>query len=102
MKAPDAPQMALSTLTQLSNLISQSVAILERISTETGIALPDLDKPTITVESEVLRTNSAAIEAARVIAAAGLQLAALTMPPKDYVFEVVFGVSTFHYFNSCF
>ncbi|KAJ7262508.1 S-adenosyl-L-methionine-dependent methyltransferase [Mycena rebaudengoi] len=91
MKAPDAPQMALSTLTQLSNLISQSVAILERISTETGIALPDLDNPTITVESEVLRTNSAAIEAARVIAAAGLQLAALTMPPKDYVFEVVFG-----------
>ncbi|KAJ7309358.1 S-adenosyl-L-methionine-dependent methyltransferase [Mycena albidolilacea] len=93
MKAPDAPgpQMALSTLTQLSNLISQSVATLERISTETGIALPDLDNPTIAVESEVLRTNAAAIEAARVIAAAGLQLAALTMPPKDYVFEVVFG-----------
>ncbi|KAF8206050.1 O-methyltransferase-domain-containing protein [Mycena galopus ATCC 62051] len=83
--------MALSTLTQLSNLISKSVATLERISTETGIALPDLDNPTITVESDVLRTNAAAIEAARVIAAAGLQLAALTMPPKDYVFEVVFG-----------
>ncbi|KAJ6461735.1 O-methyltransferase [Mycena sanguinolenta] len=83
--------MALSTLTQLSNLISQSVATLERISTETGIALPDLDNPTIAVESDVLRTNTAAIEAARVIAAAGLQLAALTMPPKDYVFEVVFG-----------
>ncbi|KAJ7110473.1 hypothetical protein C8R44DRAFT_883614 [Mycena epipterygia] len=91
MKAPDAPQMALSTLTQLSNLISQSVATLERISTETGIALPDLDNPTIAVESEVLRTNAAAIEAAKIIAAAGLQLAALTMPPKDYVFEVVFG-----------
>ncbi|KAF7353515.1 S-adenosyl-L-methionine-dependent methyltransferase [Mycena sanguinolenta] len=83
--------MALSTLTQLSNLISQSVATLERISTETGIALPDLDYPTIAVESELLRTNTAAIEAARAIAAAGRQLAALTMPPKDYVFEVVFG-----------
>ncbi|KAJ7906790.1 S-adenosyl-L-methionine-dependent methyltransferase [Mycena leptocephala] len=91
MKDPGASEMALSTLTQLSNLISQSVATLERISTETGIPLPDLDNPTIAAESDVLRTNATTIEAARLIAAAGLQLAALTMPPKDYVFEVVFG-----------
>jgi hypothetical protein len=101
MKDPGASEMALSTLTQLSNLISQSVATLERISTETGIPLPDLDNPTIAAESDVLRTNATAIEAARLIAAAGLQLAALTMPPKDYVFEVVFGVSTLHHFDSC-
>ncbi|KAJ7804660.1 S-adenosyl-L-methionine-dependent methyltransferase [Mycena leptocephala] len=85
--------MALSTLTQLSKLISQSVATLEQISTETGIPLPDLDNPTIAAESDVLRTNATAIEAARLIAAAGVQLAALTMPPKDYVFEAVFGVA---------
>ncbi|KAJ7864345.1 O-methyltransferase-domain-containing protein [Mycena leptocephala] len=66
-----------------------------------GIALPDLDNPTIAAESEVLRTNATTIEAARLIAAAGLQLAALTMPPKDYVFEVAFGVTALHHLNTC-
>ncbi|KAJ7617899.1 O-methyltransferase-domain-containing protein [Roridomyces roridus] len=83
--------MSLSTLTQLSNLISQSVATLERVAVETNTSLPDLDNPLLSDESDALRINAVAIEAARVIAAAGRQLAALTMRPKDYVFEVVFG-----------
>ncbi|KAJ7501102.1 S-adenosyl-L-methionine-dependent methyltransferase [Mycena galericulata] len=87
-----SPQMShLSALVQLSNLISESVATLQRISSETGTTVPDLDAPADSAGPEVFSATPAAANAARIIAAAGLQLAALTMRPHEVVLEVIHG-----------
>ncbi|KAJ7106838.1 hypothetical protein C8R43DRAFT_905979, partial [Mycena crocata] len=80
-----------STLIQLSELIAESVAALQVICDTDGIRIPDLDDGSIPIESLPFGTNNAATKLGKVIAAAGLQLAALTMPPKEVLLEVMHG-----------
>jgi hypothetical protein len=79
----------LSSLVQLSKLISESVATLEKLSSEHDTPLPELDA---TAPCEDFKAIPGAAKAARVIASAGLQLAALMMSPLEAVSDVVFGV----------
>ncbi|KAJ7232370.1 S-adenosyl-L-methionine-dependent methyltransferase [Mycena rebaudengoi] len=80
---------SLSSLVQLSKLISESVVTLEKLSSEHNSPLPELD---ITAPCEDFKAIPGAAKAARVIASAGLQLAALMMSPLEAVNDVVWGV----------
>ncbi|KAJ7795876.1 S-adenosyl-L-methionine-dependent methyltransferase [Mycena olivaceomarginata] len=80
---------SLSSLVQLSNLISESVATLEKLSSEHNSPLPELD---VTASCEDFKAIPGAAKAARVIASAGLQLAALMMSPPEAVNDVVWGI----------
>nr|KAJ7278712.1 hypothetical protein C8J57DRAFT_1221550 [Mycena rebaudengoi] len=81
----------LSSLVQLSKLISESIATVEKLSSEYDTPLPELDA---TAPCEDFKAIPGAAKAARVIASAGLQLAVLMMSPLEAVSAVVWGIST--------
>lgn len=83
-----------SQILQLSDLISQSVAVLENICKDQQLAFPRLED-SFTPESEAFRLNATAAEAANIIAAAALQLAAVVIPPPASVLLVTAGVGSF-------
>ncbi|KAJ7615368.1 S-adenosyl-L-methionine-dependent methyltransferase [Roridomyces roridus] len=80
---------ALPDLRQLATLILNSVTTLERISCETNTTIPNLDDAES--QSEVFGATPEARNAARVIAAAGLQIANLVRPPREVLFDVIHG-----------
>ncbi|KAF7377232.1 S-adenosyl-L-methionine-dependent methyltransferase [Mycena sanguinolenta] len=65
---------------QLLALITQSVETLEAACQSSGTSIPDL-RTSFTPPSEDFRANPEAAEAARIIAAAALQLEAIVTPP---------------------
>ena len=84
--------MSQTTISQLAHLISNSVATLERVCQENQLAIPDLDSPGFTPQSEAFRANTVAAEMAKLAAAACLQLSASLLPPTDAVFQLAAGV----------
>jgi len=69
MTKPD-PTTAILTV-ELSKIISDSVATLERVCKQNSFSFPRLDEP-FTPSSEAFRANPEAAEAANKIAAAAL------------------------------
>ncbi|KAJ8502546.1 hypothetical protein ONZ45_g11654 [Pleurotus djamor] len=83
-RSPDLSPLAL--LRTLSDLISKNISILE----STNVAVPDLDAP-FHPESEGFRSLPDAAEAANIISAAALQLAAVLVPPQVTLYHAVGG-----------
>lgn len=83
-----------STLIELSNIISTAVTSLDKACTDSGTPFPGLDVP-FSPSSESFRANSQAAEAANVIAAAAMQLAAMVLPPPAAIFTLISGVSVY-------
>ena len=79
-------------ISQLLSLITEATATLDKTCTASGTDLPDLTVP-FYAESEAFRQDPIAEEAANVIGAAALQLAALVMPPHLSMFNLIGGVS---------
>lgn len=80
-----------SQLIALSQLISQSVAQIDQVCKDNNLVFPHLDEP-YTSSTEEYRTNQTAADAANVIAAAALQLAATVLPTAESVSNIIFAV----------
>jgi len=87
---PRHPAMT-SPIKDLSQIISDSVASLEKVCKKNNTPFPSLDEP-FSPPSEAFRADPEAAEAANKIAAAALQLAANVLPPPAALFTVVSGV----------
>ena len=88
-----------SSIKELSQIISDSVASLEKVCEKNDTPFPSLDDP-FSPPSEAFRLDPEAAEAANKIAAAALQLAATVLPPPAALFTVVSGVCAFDFFVS--
>ncbi|KAL0948448.1 hypothetical protein HGRIS_011021 [Hohenbuehelia grisea] len=77
-----------TTLLQLSGLINDSIASLVKVCEDSGYAVPDLHATPATEDTETFRSNPAAKEAANIIIAAALQLAATLSPPSTHVLNI--------------
>ncbi|KAF7368277.1 S-adenosyl-L-methionine-dependent methyltransferase [Mycena venus] len=75
---------------QLLALITQSVETLEAACESSGTTIPDLHTA-FAPPSEEFRANPEAAEAARIIAAAALQLEAIVSPPQVSLYRVITG-----------
>ncbi|KAF7335897.1 S-adenosyl-L-methionine-dependent methyltransferase [Mycena sanguinolenta] len=75
---------------QLLVLITRAVETLEAASQTSGTTIPDLHTP-FTPSSEAFRANAEAAEAARIIAAAALQLEAIVTHPYVSLYRIVAG-----------
>ncbi|TFY59550.1 hypothetical protein EVG20_g7747 [Dentipellis fragilis] len=75
---------------QLLRLIADSLSIVQQSCTDKGAQLPDLDAP-FTPSSEAFRADPSAAEAANIISAAALQLAAIFTPPQVSLYHVAGG-----------
>lgn len=84
--------MSQSVISQLARLISNSVETLEKVCQDNGLNLPDLNALGFSRETEAFRGNAVAAEAAKVAAAACMQLIASLAPPTDTVYNLVVGV----------
>jgi hypothetical protein len=87
---PRHPAMMTSPIKDLSQIISDSVASLEKVCKKNNTPFPSLDDP-FSPTSEAFRSDPEAAEAANKIAAAALQLAATVLPPPAALFTVVSG-----------
>lgn len=81
-----------SPVRQLIVLINQNASILEAVCSQTSTSTPDLNEP-FHPSTEAFRSIPVAAEAANVICAAALQLAAILMPPQVTLYHVTGGVS---------
>jgi hypothetical protein len=81
-----------SPVRQLLALITQSVETLEAACQSSGTTIPDLHTA-FAPPSEDFRANPEAAEAARIIAAAALQLEAIVTPPQVSLYRIFTGVS---------
>ncbi|KAL0952726.1 hypothetical protein HGRIS_006959 [Hohenbuehelia grisea] len=79
-----------SPLRQLLDLLTQSVSALEQSCAARGTKIPDLNAP-FHPASEAFRADPAAAEAANIISAASLQLAAIMTPPPISMYSVIGG-----------
>ncbi|KAJ7657239.1 S-adenosyl-L-methionine-dependent methyltransferase [Mycena polygramma] len=75
---------------QLLALITASAETLEAACESSGTTIPDLHEP-FAPPSEAFRTNATAAEAARIIAAAALQLEAMVTPPQVSLYRIIGG-----------
>ncbi|PPQ95287.1 hypothetical protein CVT26_014861 [Gymnopilus dilepis] len=82
--------MPTSTTRQLVDLISASLTTLEKSCQAKGVDIPDLHAP-FHPSTEAFRADPAAAEAANVISAAALQLAAILTPPQVTLYQFVGG-----------
>ncbi len=80
-----------SPIRQLIVLINQNASTLEAVCSQKSTPIPDLDGP-FHPSTEAFRSNPVAAEAANVICAAALQLAAILMPPQVTLYRVAGGV----------
>ena len=84
---------SLSTARQLLDLISASLTTLEKSCSARGVTIPDIQDP-FHPASEAFRVGDpAAAEAANVITAAALHLAAIIAPPQNTLYMAAGGVS---------
>ena len=81
-----------SSARQLLDLISNSLTLLEKSCEARSVDIPDLNSP-FHPSTEAFRADPTASEAANVISAAALQLAAIFVPPQVSVFRAIGGVS---------
>lgn len=81
-----------SPIRQLIVLINQNASILEAVCSQKSTPIPDLNAP-FHPSTETFRSIPMAAEAANVICAAALQLAAILMPPQVTLYHVTGGVS---------
>ncbi|KAF9564158.1 S-adenosyl-L-methionine-dependent methyltransferase [Agrocybe pediades] len=79
-----------STARQLVQLITASLDALEKSTAASGTQIPDLHAP-FHPATEAFRSDPAAAEAANVIGAAALQLAAILIPPQVSLYHIVGG-----------
>lgn len=87
--------MSESDVQLLLDTITQAVTSLNLACSTSGASIPDIRKP-FEASSENFRTSSfEALQAARVISAAALQLEAIVAPPEVVLYHVVGGVSHF-------
>lgn len=89
-----------SPIQELSQIISDSVASLEKVCKKNNTPFPSLDDP-FSPPSESFRFDPEAAEAANKIAAAALQLAATVLPPPAALFTVVSGVRASYLLRIC-
>lgn len=80
-----------SPIRQLLTLITKSVSTLEKSCDRHSTLIPDLHEP-FYPSSETFREDPIAAEAASIIVAASLQLAAILAPPQVSLYHVVGGV----------
>ena len=76
-----------STLSQLSKLIADSIAIINTSCSIRGVEIPDLNSP-FSPQSEAFRFDPAVMEAINVATAAAYQLAAVLEPPVSMAHSV--------------
>ncbi|KAG9227803.1 hypothetical protein CCMSSC00406_0000551 [Pleurotus cornucopiae] len=79
-----------SPIRQLIVLINQNASILEAVCSQKSTPIPDLNAP-FHPSTETFRSIPVAAEAANVICAAALQLAAVLMPPQVTLYHVAGG-----------
>ncbi|KAL4259735.1 O-methyltransferase COMT-type [Pleurotus pulmonarius] len=79
-----------SPIRQLIVLINQNASTLEAVCSQKSTPIPDLDRP-FHPSTEAFRGDPVAAEAAKVICAAALQLAAILMPPQVTLYRVAGG-----------
>ena len=84
-----------SQIRELLTLMTESVSTLEKACADNGTKIPDLNEP-FSPPSEAFRTSPVAAEAAAVISAAALQLAAILTPPQVSLYHLVGGVCIMH------
>ncbi|KAJ3517445.1 hypothetical protein NLJ89_g507 [Agrocybe chaxingu] len=75
---------------QVLDLLSASLSTLEKTCKEKGLKVPDLHAP-FHPETEAFRGDPTIAEAANVISAAALQLAAIFTPPQVSLYHIVGG-----------
>ena len=93
LRTPTALLTGMPTqIRQLVDLLSKSLATLEAACAANGTEIPDLSE-SFHPDSEVFREDPAAAEAANIIGAAALQLAAIVIPPQMSLYHIVGGVS---------
>lgn len=83
-----------AALRQLVNLLNKSVTTLEKVCEEMGTTIPDLQS-LYTTESEAFRDDPRGAEAANIIGAAALHIAAILNPPQGSLYHFVGGVSAY-------
>ena len=88
---PHYPNNMPSPARQLVDLISASLSTLEESCATKGLEIPDLHA-TFDPASEAFRADPAAAEAANLITAAALQLAAIISPPQNSLFGIIAAV----------
>lgn len=94
--------MSTSTISQLSRLISKSVAELEKLCLESQTSVPDLDAFGFDRSSEAFRLTPGAAEAIKVAAAACMQLTAVLLPPTDTLYKLALGVCVFDFLRGTY
>ncbi|EIM90620.1 S-adenosyl-L-methionine-dependent methyltransferase [Stereum hirsutum FP-91666 SS1] len=79
-----------STLRQLVSVLSSAVDSLEKTCAANGMKVPDLNEP-FSPPSEAFRKDAVAAEAASVVTAAAMQLAAIVTPPQISLYHCAGG-----------
>lgn len=79
------------TIQQLSDLISSSVADLIKLCSTNNLRVPEMNEPS-SPKSEAFRDNRAIAQAANIIAAAAIQLAASILSPQESIVHAISGV----------
>ncbi|ETW80288.1 hypothetical protein HETIRDRAFT_105202 [Heterobasidion irregulare TC 32-1] len=79
-----------SQICELLILMTESVSTLEKACADNGTEIPDLNEP-FSPPSEAFRISPVAAEAAAIISAAALQLAAILSPPQVSLHHLVGG-----------
>lgn len=89
-----------SSARQLLEIMTSSLDALEKATDANNTQIPDLHAP-FHPASEAFRADPAAAEAANVISAAALQLAAILLPPQVSLYHIVGGVRFSVFLVSC-
>lgn len=101
---PTVPAMTFASISQLLQLINDSVASLQKICIDNELAFPSIDAPSFSKESEAFRLTPGIAEGTKIAASACLQLVAILLPPSHTLYQLVTGVSiqvlTYHSMGS--
>ncbi|TFK37922.1 O-methyltransferase [Crucibulum laeve] len=85
--------MSQSSVLHLADLIQESVQIIDKLCKDNNFNIPDLSSPGFSTQSEAFRSNPAVADAAKITAAACMQLATSLLPPTDFLFSLAVGDS---------
>ncbi|KAJ3483198.1 hypothetical protein NLJ89_g12083 [Agrocybe chaxingu] len=90
-QSTEQPTTMSSPARQLLKLLSTSLTTFEKVCAEKHFEIPDLNAP-FHPASEAFRSDPVAGEAANVLGAAALQLAAIFVPPQISLYHMVGGI----------
>ncbi|KAF8645329.1 hypothetical protein AX16_007904 [Volvariella volvacea WC 439] len=85
--APSSVTSSVSTLRELTNILTKAVDDLESTCARNSTRIPDLHD-SFTAESEAFRQDPQASETARIIYAAAMNIGAAIAPPQQAIYEV--------------